>query len=58
MNPLNHMCFYIAWILKLRTFFQCVSLIELNAQEDEWFVAIEILQEEKRKTMLKIKLFI
>jgi hypothetical protein len=26
----------------------CVSLIELNAQEDEWFVAIETLQEEKR----------
>jgi hypothetical protein len=36
----------------------CVSLIELNAHEDEWFVAIETLQEEKRKKMLKFKLLI
>jgi hypothetical protein len=31
------------------TFFQCVSLIELNACKDEWLVAIETLQEGKNK---------
>jgi hypothetical protein len=27
-----------------------VSLLELNAWEDEWLVAIDVLQKEKRKT--------
>jgi hypothetical protein len=37
------MCiFYIPWICcRVATFFQRVSLIELNAWEDEWFVAIK-----------------
>jgi hypothetical protein len=30
-------------------FFQCVSLLELNAWEDDWFVAIDVLQKEKQK---------
>jgi hypothetical protein len=30
------------------TFSQCVSLIGLNAWEDEWFVVIEALQNQKK----------
>jgi hypothetical protein len=43
-------CFsYIPWICWDYNFFKYVSLIELNAWEDEWFIIIEALQEGKRK---------
>jgi hypothetical protein len=42
------------------TYSQCVSSIELNACKDEWVVAIEVLQEKKKKqnkaTKNKIKI--
>jgi hypothetical protein len=37
------------YVVKVTTFFQHVSSIELNAYKDEWHVAIEVLQEGKRK---------
>jgi len=44
MNILNHVCFvsheYVVWVT---TFFQCVSLIELNARRDKWLVTIQVL---------------
>jgi len=30
--------------VEVTTFFQCVSLIDLNAWKDEWLIAIEVLQ--------------
>jgi len=32
------------------TFSQCVSLIGLNVWDDEWLVAIEVLQEGKKES--------
>jgi hypothetical protein len=45
------MCgFYInEYVVGVTTFFQCVSLIRLNAKEDEWHNVMETLQEGKRK---------
>jgi hypothetical protein len=44
------MCvFYIPYVVKVATLFQCASLIELNAREDERFIAIKVLQNKKRK---------
>ncbi len=33
------------YVVRVTTIFQCLSLIELNAWEDEFFVVIEALQE-------------
>jgi hypothetical protein len=44
------MCvFYIPYVVGVATLFQCASLIELNACEDEKFIAIKFLQNKKRK---------
>jgi hypothetical protein len=52
----NHVCFFLhpKNMLGLQFFFN-VSLIELNAWEDEWFIIIKALQErnEKEKTNQK-----
>jgi len=48
MNLLNHYFFTShEYVIKATTFFQCVSLIELNAHKDEWIVAITILLRRK-----------
>ncbi len=42
------MCFfYIPYVVKVAILFQCAWLIELNAREDENFIAIKSLQKEK-----------
>jgi len=43
-------CFLHPIVVGVATSFQYVSLIELNACEDERFIAIKILQNKKRKT--------
>jgi len=48
----NHVCspypmnMLYVWVA---SFFQCVSLFELNAWEDKWFVVIKALQKGKMK---------
>jgi hypothetical protein len=37
------------YVVRVTTIFQCLSLIELNAWEDECFIIIKALQERKRK---------
>jgi hypothetical protein len=42
------MCFfYISYVVEVAILFQCASLIELNACEDENFIAIKILPKKK-----------
>ncbi len=50
MNILNHMCFFTShdYVVRITFFFQCLSLIELNAREDECLV-IRVLQEGNNK---------
>jgi hypothetical protein len=44
------MCvFYIPYVVGVVNLFQCASLIELNACEDERFIAINFFQNKKRK---------
>jgi hypothetical protein len=39
------------YVVKVANLFQCVLLLELNAQEDEWFVATyKLYKKEKGKT--------
>jgi hypothetical protein len=50
MNLLNHVVLSTSHeYVGITTFFQCVSLIELNACKDDWLVDIEALQEGKNK---------
>jgi len=35
------------YVVRVATFSQCLSLIELNAQENEWLIAIKDLLNEK-----------
>ncbi len=37
------------YVVMVTTFFQCMSLIKLNAKENEWHSAMETLQEGNRK---------
>ncbi len=45
------------YVERVSTFSQCVSLIGLNAWEDEWFVAVEGLQNKPRETK-KVAIYI
>jgi hypothetical protein len=37
------------YVVRVTIIFQCVLLIQLIAWEDEWFIAIEILEEGNKK---------
>jgi hypothetical protein len=37
------------YVVGVKVFSQCVSMIELNAWEDDWLVTIKVLQEGKRR---------